>query len=315
MNYSDTGEELDCEIHDPISPTPAFFNQIRLIMAASFRRFGGALRNSKIVVTVGAEEQVELADHVPWSRELGVEWRWLNPAIYARHNYWGTAIERFRQPFESQYVLFLDADVLAIAPPDFATSPVTETGGLAGLITSPPSKSRFRKLDRVDGDGGARQASIRCPAFRLGRDGLDLSGNTRRRTSTWASSSARATRRVPSARGSMRRWRSSTACATRSTGARSRSRSRLCGSASRWNDFLLRLNCPNDLNFWRGHQAEAARVQPTPLSPRGRDQSSGRLRERGRTPVAVARPVENPLTRLLQERIRILLLEPGGDDG
>src|SRR6476661_5766589 len=133
MNYSDTGEELDCEIHVPISPTPAFFNQIRL-MAASFRRFGGALRNSKIVVTVGAEEQIELADNVPWSRELGVEWRWLDPAIYARHNYWGTAIERFRQPFESQYVLFLDADVLAIAPPDFATSPVTETGGLAGLI-------------------------------------------------------------------------------------------------------------------------------------------------------------------------------------
>ena len=130
---ADPGDLLDCEIHVPISPTPAFFNQVRLL-AASFRRFGGPLRNSRIVVTVGGGERTDLATQLPWSREYGVEWRWLDPELFARHDYWGTAVERFREPFESKYVLFLDADVLAISPPELATSPVTQTGGIAGLI-------------------------------------------------------------------------------------------------------------------------------------------------------------------------------------
>ena len=130
---TDPGDELDCEIHVPISPTPAFFNQIRLL-AGSIRRFGGQLRNSRIVVTVGGEEHTDLAIQLPWSRAYGVEWRWVDHELFARHHYFATALERFRQPFHSPYVLFLDADVLAISPPELTTSPVTETGGIAGLI-------------------------------------------------------------------------------------------------------------------------------------------------------------------------------------
>ena len=75
-----------CEIHVPISPTPAFFNQVRLL-AASFRRFGGPLRNSRIVVTVGGEEpHTDLASQLPWSRDYGVEWRWLAPELFARQS-------------------------------------------------------------------------------------------------------------------------------------------------------------------------------------------------------------------------------------
>src|SRR5262249_1727198 len=80
-----------------------------------------------------------------------------------------------------------------------------------------------------------------------------------------------------------------------------------------WYELPLRLNFPNYTWFWRGYQAEAAHVQ---LLHYLREDEISRTRDfesEDALRAAVARPVDNPLNRLLQERIRSLLLETSGD--
>jgi hypothetical protein len=311
---SDELNELDCEIHVPISPTPPFFNQIRLL-AASIRRFGGPLRNSRIVVTVGGEEHSDLANQLPWSRDYGVEWRWLDPEVFARHDYWGTAVERFRQPFESQYVLFLDADVLAISPPELAVSPVTETGGIAGLIAhvapfetplqgwtelteaadlgKPPLVARYSGWGVMDWDIERQYAP---PYFNLGV--LFCSSDAARALGTRIYEEMEI---VDSVRTTVYRCQIALTLAIMRLGIP-------------WYELPLRLNYPNDLHFWRGHQAEAAHVQLMHYLREDEINRTVDFASDDALRAAIARPVENPLTRLLQERIRTLLFETGGDD-
>ena len=94
------------------APTPAFFAKVHLL-AASLRRHGGAVSDARIVVTVSPDvEPVDLARSLPWSRDYGIEWRWVDPDLYSEWSYYGTALERFRYDFESDRVLILDADVV-----------------------------------------------------------------------------------------------------------------------------------------------------------------------------------------------------------
>lgn len=314
---ADRGGELDCEIHVPISPTPAFFNQVRL-MAASFRRFGGPLRNSRIVVTVGAEERSDLTDQLSWSRDHGVEWRWLDPGLFARHNYWATAVERFRQPFESQYVLFLDADVLAIAPPEFATSPVTETGGIAGLITHvapfEPSVQNFQGWS-----GLTRAAGLGNPPLVARHSGWGLMDWDLERQYTppyfnlgvlfCSSDTARAL-------GSRIYEEMTIVDGVLTTVYRCQIALTLAilRLGIPWYELPLRLNFPNDPLFVRGYPAEARRVQLLHYLREDEMNRTTDFENDDALRAAVARPVENPLTRLLQERIRMLLLETGNDE-
>jgi hypothetical protein len=305
---------LDCEIHVPISPTPQFFNQIRLL-AASIRRFGGPLRNNRIIVTVGDEEpHADLASQLPWSRDYGVEWRWLEPGLFARYHYFATALERFRQPFESQYVLFLDADVLPVSPPELTTSPVTETGGIAGLIAfSPPFETPdqgWAELTRAAGLGEpplvARysgwgvldrdlEQQYAPPYFNLGV--LFCSSDAARALGGRLYEEMEI---VNGVRETEYRCQIALTLAILRLGIP-------------WYEVPMRLNFPNYIGFWRAHRAEAARLQlmhcifQDEIS-RGDFVSEDALR------AAVARPVENPLNHLLQERIRMLLLEDGRDD-
>jgi hypothetical protein len=304
--------ELDCEIHVPISPTPQFFNQIRLL-AASIRRFGGPLRNSRIVVTVGAEERTDLVSQVPWSRDYGVEWRWLDPELFARHNYWATALERFRQPFESKYVLFLDADVLPVGPPELTTSPVTETGGIAGLIAfSPPFETPYEgwaELTRAAGLGEpplvARysgwgvmdwdlERQYAPPYFNLGV--LFCSSDAARALSTRLYEEMAI---VDGVRDTVYRCQIALTLAILRLGIP-------------WYELPMRLNFPNYIGFWRAYSAEAARLQLMHCIFQDEINRSDFVDDDALR-AAVARPVENPLNRLLQERIRMLLLETGGD--
>ena len=310
----DPRDELDCEIHVPISPTPAFFNQVRL-MAASFRRFGGPLRNSKIVVTIGDDEQTDVTDRLRWSRDYHIEWRWLDPELFARQHYYATALERFRQPFQSQYVLFLDADVVVISPPELASSPVIETGGIAGLIAhvapfEAPLQS-WTELTEAAGLGNpplvARhsgwglmtydlQAQYAPPYFNLGV--LFCSSDTARTLSKRLYEEMEI---VNSVRTTEYRCQLALTLAILRLGIP-------------WYELPLRLNFPNDLLFWRGYPAEAERVQLLHFLREDEINRTSDFASDDALRAAAERPVENPLTRLLQERIRTLLLETGGDD-
>src|ERR1022692_4732842 len=102
----------DLEIHVPISPTTNFFNRVHYL-AAALKRRGGPLSESRIIVTVGADQEaVDVSSHQPWSRQYPIRWRWLERTLFARHSFFGTALARFREPFQARNVLMLDADVL-----------------------------------------------------------------------------------------------------------------------------------------------------------------------------------------------------------
>lgn len=122
-----------CEIHIPISPTPPFLTKIHYL-AASIRRFGGALADCPIIVTVGADERIDLARAHPWSRRLGVEWRWLDDSLWRRHGIFATALQRFCYDIQGPNALLLDCDTLVIRPIDDLLDTVERSSVIAGLI-------------------------------------------------------------------------------------------------------------------------------------------------------------------------------------
>jgi hypothetical protein len=121
------------EIHVPISPTPLFFTRIHYL-AASVRRFGGALADSRIVVTVGGDERIDLAGINPWSQRLGVEWRWLDDALWRRHGIYATALQRFCYDIEAPNALLLDSDTLFTQPVDDLVVSLARSHAIAGVL-------------------------------------------------------------------------------------------------------------------------------------------------------------------------------------
>ncbi len=121
------------EIHVPISPTPQFLTRIHYL-AASIRRFGGALADSPIVVTVGADERIDLVRAHPWSQRLGVEWRWLDDSLWRRHGIYATALQRFCYAIEAPNALLLDSDTLFVRPIDDLLEALGRCHAIAGVI-------------------------------------------------------------------------------------------------------------------------------------------------------------------------------------
>lgn len=106
------------EVHVPISPTEGSFTRVRLL-AATLREFGGKLADAPVIVSVSRDiEPYDLAAALPWSRELGIEWRWIDAATYAAHGCHGAAIERFTYDFRAPFVVMLDADTVVTGPLD-----------------------------------------------------------------------------------------------------------------------------------------------------------------------------------------------------
>lgn len=120
MPCVERGHVKTLEVRIPISPRPDYFMRVRLI-AMSIREY---YRDAVIQVSVGADiEPYDLAQALPWSSELGVEWAWVprpefNSWRDTAHPYIATMMQRFRGPFGAENVLMLDADVIALKPFD-----------------------------------------------------------------------------------------------------------------------------------------------------------------------------------------------------
>jgi hypothetical protein len=132
------------EIHVPIAPTPGFFLRVQLL-AASLRRSGGAFADSPVVVTVSRDcEPYDLDSALPWSRRLGVTWRWMDAAAYDRYGMFGTALMRFTYDYDAPFVVMLDADTLVTGPLDdlFELQDADALGGVVAdvspAIADPP---------------------------------------------------------------------------------------------------------------------------------------------------------------------------------
>ena len=116
-----------------ISPTPAFITQVRYL-ATSIRLFGGALRSSPVIVTVGDDEPVDLEARHPWSASLGVEWRWVSRQRWERYGVFANTLERFHHVIGAPAALMLDADTLCAAPIDDALAHVGPHAAFSGVI-------------------------------------------------------------------------------------------------------------------------------------------------------------------------------------
>lgn len=104
------------EIHIPISPTPVFFTRVQYL-AASMQVYGGALKDSAIIVTIGADQDSEdLYAKLPWSRNYPIEWRWMERPLFREYSFFATRLRRFTYEYKAQNVMMLDADVLAVGP-------------------------------------------------------------------------------------------------------------------------------------------------------------------------------------------------------
>lgn len=156
----------DLEIHVPISPTPHFFTMVHYL-AASWLLNGGPFAKSRIVVTVGADQEpVDLQRVLPWSRHYPIEWHWLDRALFRTHSIYATALDRFRLPFRSKLVLLLDADTICCGSFLPLAQSVARTGSFAGLIAH---CSPFFELPENDNETWWQRLakSADCPPFRM----------------------------------------------------------------------------------------------------------------------------------------------------
>ncbi|MDQ5844933.1 MAG: hypothetical protein M3539_06510 [Acidobacteriota bacterium] len=144
------------EIHIPISPTAYFLNMTHYLVS-SLRRFGGAYRNARVVLTIGdAEIDNNITESYSWIRRERVEVKWVSKELYARDSYFASAFERFRHEFRSDVVLMLDADILISKPFDELILECHRNQYLAGVIAHVPPFSEpdgWKKIYQAAGLG------------------------------------------------------------------------------------------------------------------------------------------------------------------
>jgi hypothetical protein len=127
------------EVRIPISPLDHYFNRIKFI-ALSIRTLGERYADTLIRVSVGADQEPEdLYRRLPWSRDLGVEWHWVDRAEFlewkdTKHPYIATMMERFRPPFTAERVLMMDADVVVLRPFEELFALLEKKPGVVGVV-------------------------------------------------------------------------------------------------------------------------------------------------------------------------------------
>jgi hypothetical protein len=127
-------QERLLEIRVPISPMPHFFRRIHFL-AASLRRFGGAISDHCITVFVGGDEEPRnLYEALPWSGKYPIVWRWADREAFRRDSYWETSREVFRHPAKARYVMCVDADVIFVRDFSDLLTRLDHEPAVAGVI-------------------------------------------------------------------------------------------------------------------------------------------------------------------------------------
>ncbi|WP_374631515.1 hypothetical protein [Ferrovibrio sp.] len=125
---------MSMEFHIPISPTPHFFNSI-LATACSLRELGGGYADATIHVSVGADEEPwNIAANLPWSKDFPVQWHWIARDDFCRRSYYATSTGRYSRGFQSDIVIFLDADTLILRQIDDLLAEASRCEMIGGLI-------------------------------------------------------------------------------------------------------------------------------------------------------------------------------------
>lgn len=155
------------QIHLPISPTPSFFTMVQYF-AASLRRHGGKFAGARLVVSVGEDcEPFDIEASQPQLRKYGITWRWVDREAYRRHTYFATGMDRWAEPFEADYVLMADADMLVVGDFSDAAARLSEPLGIGGVeATMPPWLGRCQgDVDRERWAELFARAGLAAPVF------------------------------------------------------------------------------------------------------------------------------------------------------
>ena len=153
------------QIHVPISPTASFFTMVHMLVQ-SVRSFGGAFSDAHFVVSVGDDvEPFDIDSARPELAPYGIEWRWADRDQFRRHSYFATGLDRWAAPFECDYVLMADADILITGPLDDLTDFLPTPRSIAGVIaTKPPFTARGKGDDETRWPALYRAAGIDAAA-------------------------------------------------------------------------------------------------------------------------------------------------------
>ena len=126
------------EVRVAISPTPDFFCRIHF-MAASLEQLRSAIGDYELVICVGGDEEPrDLSEHLPWSKNYPIIWRWADRERFRKDSYWETAREVFRQPARARHIMCADADVIFVHDFSDLLDDLERSPAFAGVIAHAP---------------------------------------------------------------------------------------------------------------------------------------------------------------------------------
>ena len=154
------------QIHVHISPTPSFFTMVHLF-AESVRSFAGMFSDARIVVSVGEDvEPFDIEAARPELKGYGIEWRWTDREQFRKHSWFATGLDRWAAPFECDYLLMADADILIVGSLDELPDYLPTSRSVAGVIaTKPPFTARGKGDDETRWPELYRAAGLTPPPF------------------------------------------------------------------------------------------------------------------------------------------------------
>jgi len=137
------------------------------MLAESVRSFAGLFADARIVVSIGEDiEPFDIDLARPELEPFSIEWRWTDRDQFRRHSYFATGLDRWAVPFECDYVLMADADILILGPLNDLATFLPTPRSVAGVIaTKPPFTARGNGDDETRWPELYRAAGLTPPPF------------------------------------------------------------------------------------------------------------------------------------------------------
>jgi lipopolysaccharide biosynthesis glycosyltransferase len=139
------------------------------MLAESIRSFAGSFADARIIVSVGEDIQpFDIDDARPELKPYQIEWRWTERDAFRRHSYFATGLDRWAEPFECDFVVMADADILVVGELDELADFLPTPRSIAGVIaTKPPFTARGDGDDEERWPELYRAAGLTPPPFQF----------------------------------------------------------------------------------------------------------------------------------------------------
>lgn len=124
----------DLEFRIPISPSPAFYSNVRLA-ALSLARLGPPYSTARILVSVGDYADItQVRRENGWSEDFPIEWRAVAFGDFEERNVFATGDDRYSESSRAKIIVLCDADLCVLRRLDTLIETLTVgTPSIAGL--------------------------------------------------------------------------------------------------------------------------------------------------------------------------------------